>query len=66
MFANLTTLSILKKLKRIFYYYFFRDSKTKITLIKGAPQDQTCMFHIYGTDENCKTAQYIMKIKIKV
>jgi len=42
-----------------------RDSKTKITLIKAGPQDQTCMFHIFGSEENCKTAQYIMKIKIK-
>lgn len=42
-----------------------RDSKTKITLIKSAPQDQACMFHIYGTEQNCKTAQYIMQIKIK-
>jgi len=42
-----------------------RDSKTKITLIKAAPQETACMFHIVGSEENCKTAQYIMKIKIK-
>jgi len=41
------------------------DSKTKISLIKSAPQDESCLFHIVGTPENCKTAQYMMQIKIK-
>jgi len=42
-----------------------RDSKTKISLIKSAPQEDTCLFHIVGSPENCKTAQYMMQIKIK-
>lgn len=42
-----------------------RDSKTKITLIKAAPQETACMFHIVGEETNCKTAQYMMQIKIK-
>lgn len=42
-----------------------RDSKTKITLIKAAPQETACMFHIVGNEQNCKTAQYMMQIKIK-
>lgn len=41
------------------------DSKTKISLIKSAPQEESCLFHIVGTAENCKTAQYMMQIKIK-
>jgi len=41
------------------------DSKTKISLIKSAPQDESCLFNIVGTGENCKTAQYMMQIKIK-
>ncbi|XP_023329967.1 polyadenylate-binding protein RBP45 [Eurytemora carolleeae] len=42
-----------------------RDSKTKITLIKAAPQETACLFHIVGNEQNCKTAQYMMQIKIK-
>jgi len=42
-----------------------RDSNTKISLLKAAPQEETCLFHIVGTPENCKTAQYMMQIKIK-
>ena len=45
--------------------YVYRDSKTKITLVKSAPQDTTCLFHIVGSQENCKTAQYMMQRKIK-
>ena len=41
------------------------DSKTKISLIKSAPQVESCLFHIVGTAENCKTAQYMIQIKIK-
>lgn len=41
------------------------DSKTKISLIKSAPQEDNCLFHIVGSPENCKTAQYMMQIKIK-
>lgn len=26
--------------------FIHRDSKTKITLVKSAPQDTTCLFHI--------------------
>lgn len=42
-----------------------KDSETKITLLASTPQEETVLFHIVGTPEHCKTAQYVMQIKIK-
>merc|ERR1711864_1830 len=42
-----------------------RDSKTKISLLKSGPQEDSSMFHILGNPANCKTAQYMMQVKIK-
>lgn len=42
-----------------------KNSGTKITMLKVSPTEDTVLFHIVGTPENCKTAQYMMQIKIK-
>ena len=42
-----------------------KNSGTKITMLKVSPNEETVLFHIVGTPENCKTAQYMMQIKIK-
>ena len=42
-----------------------KDAGTKITMLKAAPQEESVLFHIVGTPEHCKTAQYMMQIKIK-
>ena len=58
-----------------------KDAGTKITLLASTPQEETVLFHIVGTPgedipvtglhvnilplEHCKTAQYMMQIKIK-
>lgn len=42
-----------------------KDSSTKITMLKANPQEESVLFHIVGIPDNCKTAQYMMQIKIK-
>jgi len=42
-----------------------RDSKTKISLLKSTPQEDSVLFHIIGSVDNCKTAQYMMQMRIK-
>jgi len=42
-----------------------KDSGTKITMLKPAPQEENVLFHIVGSPDHCKTAQYMMQIKIK-
>ena len=42
-----------------------KNSGTKVTMLKVAPQEDTVLFHIVGTPDRCKTAQYMMQIKIK-
>ena len=40
-------------------------ANTKITMLKANPQEESVLFHIVGAPDNCKTAQYMMQIKIK-
>ena len=42
-----------------------RDAKVKVTLVKGGPHEESALFHLVGTAEAVKTAQYMMQIKIK-
>ena len=37
-------------------------SKAKITLVKSNVSEATALFHILGTPDNVKTAQYMMKV----
>ena len=37
-------------------------SKAKITLVKSNVSESTALFHILGTPDNVKTAQYMMKV----
>ena len=42
-----------------------RDAKVKVTLVKGGPHEESALFHLVGSAEAVKTAQYMMQIKIK-
>ena len=42
-----------------------RESKAKISLVKSRLQEDSVMFHLVGSQEACKVAQYMMQIKIK-
>ena len=42
-----------------------KDAGVKITMLKAAPQEESVLFHLVGAPEHCKTAQYMMQIKIK-